>query len=281
VLTRAADAELVLTNKVKLDAALIAALPNLRYIGVLATGYNIIDVAAAAKRGIPVCNVPGYGTASVAQHVFALLLEMTNGAGRYGRVTPDKWSQSTDFCFYEQPLVELEGKTLGILGFGTIGLAVARIGTALGMKVIAHARRPITDAGVTAVDLPTLFRESDVLSLHCPLTPETNQIVKAERLQLMKPTSYLINTARGPLIDEAALADALNAGRLAGAGLDVLSVEPPPPDNPLLHAKNCLLTPHVAWATREARQRLMDQVVANIAAFLAGAPVHDVTASLR
>ena len=281
VLERAAGAELLLTNKVKLNAAHFQALPGLRYIGVLATGYDVVEVIAAAQRGIPVCNVPGYGTRSVAQHVFALLLEMTNGAGRHGHVAPAKWSHSSDFCFYEQPLTELDGKTLGILGFGTIGRAVAHLGAAFGMKVIVHSRRTIIEAGITAVDLPALFRESDVLSLHCPLTPDTRQIVDAARLKLMKPTAWLINTARGNLIDETALAQALDRGELAGAGLDVLSTEPPSPDNPLLHAKNCLLTPHIAWATREARQRLMDQVVANVGAFLAGTPINNVTQSLK
>jgi len=281
VLPRASQADILLTNKVRINAGHLEALPKLRYIGVLATGYDVIEVAAAAARGIPVCNVPGYGTHSVAQHVFALLLEMTNGAGRHGRVAQNKWSHSADFCFYEQPLTELDGKTLGILGFGSIGRAVTRIGTALGMKVIAHSRRPLAEDGVTAVDLPALFRDCDVLSLHCPLTPDTRQIINEERLKLMKPSSYLINTARGNLIDEAALAQALNQGELAGAGLDVLSTEPPAPDNPLLQAKNCLLTPHIAWATREARQRLLNQVITNIEAYLAGSPLHDVTLSVR
>jgi glycerate dehydrogenase len=277
VISRAKGASLLLVNKVKLPAATIEALPDLRYIGVLATGYDVVDSAAAAKRGIAICNVPGYGTPSVAQHVFALLLEMANGTGCYGAVTPKKWSQSVDFCFYEHPLVELSGKTLGILGYGTIGRAVAGIGRALGMKIMIHARRTVTEPGVTAVDVPTLFRESDVLTLHCPATPETRQIVNAEHLKLMKPTSFLINTARGVLIDETALADALNRGQIACAGLDVLSAEPPPTTNPLLQAKNCLITPHVAWASLEARQRLMDQVVANVEAFLAGSPINDVT----
>jgi len=281
VIPRAQGAPLLLVNKVKLPAAVIEALPDLRYIGILATGHDVVDSAAAAKRGIPICNVPGYGTPSVAQHVFALLLEMTNCTGRYGRVTPEKWSRSADFCFYEHPLVELSGKTLGILGYGTIGRAVAGIGRALGMNILVHARRAISEPGVTAVDVPTLFRESDVLTLHCPATPETRQIVNAEHLKLMKPTSFLINTARGVLVDEAALADALNRGQIAGAGLDVLSAEPPPASNPLLQAKNCLLTPHVAWASKEARQRLIDMVVANVKAFLAGAPINDVTRSLR
>jgi len=281
VMTRAKGAPLVLTNKVKLPAAVIEALPELRYIGVLATGHDVVDGTAAAKRGIPVSNVPGYGTASVAQHVFALLLEMTNGAGRYSTVVPKKWSQSSDFCFYEQPLFELEGKTLGILGYGTIGRSVAAIGRALGMEIIVHSRSPVIESDVTAVDLPTLFRNSDVLTLHCPSTNDTRQIVNAERLKTMKPASYLINTARGTLIDEEALAEALNRGEIAGAGLDVLSAEPPPASNPLLQAKNCCITPHVAWASKEARQRLMNQVVANVEAFLAGKPIHDVTHAMR
>jgi glycerate dehydrogenase len=277
VVERAKDAPLILTNKVKLSATTLEALPELRYIGVLATGYDVIDVAAAKARGIPVCNVPGYGTASVAQHVFSLLLEMTNGAGRHGAVAPKKWPQLNDFCFYEQPLIELEGKTLGILGYGTIGRAVAAVGRALGMEIIVHSRSPVIESDVTAVDLPTLFEKSDVLTLHCPSTSDTRQIVNAERLKTMRSTAFLINTARGSLIDETALADALNRGEIAGAGLDVLSVEPPPATNPLLTAKNCLITPHIAWATKEARQRLMNQVVANVEAFLKGAPIHDVT----
>jgi glycerate dehydrogenase len=280
VISRAKDAPLILTNKVKLPAATIEALPELRYIGVLATGHDVVDSTAAKARGIPVCNVPGYGTASVTQHVTALLLEMTNGTGRYGLAAQKKWSQSSDFCFYEQPLMELEGKTLGILGYGAIGRAVAGVGRALGMEIIVHSRSPVVEFDVTTVDLPTLFQKSDVLTLHCPLTSNTQQIVNAERLKTMKPTAFVINTARGSLIDEAALADALNRGEIAGAGLDVLSAEPPPSSNPLLQAKNCLLTPHVAWATKEARQRLMDQVVANVEAFLAGKPIHDVTHTL-
>jgi glycerate dehydrogenase len=281
VVERAKDAEIVLLNKVKFPAATIEALPKLKYIGILATGHDVVDSHAALKRHIPVCNVPGYGTHSVAQHVFALLLEMTNNAGLYGQVSPKKWSQQSDFCFYERPMVELAGKTLGILGFGAIGKAVAGIALVLGMKVITHTRRATEFPGTTPVDLPTLFRESDVLTLHCPATPETRQIINAEHLKLMKPTSYVINTGRGVLIDEPALAEALNHGQIAGAGLDVLSAEPPPTTNPLLTAKNCLITPHVAWATKEARQRLMDKVVANVEAFLAGKPTHDVTAALR
>lgn len=281
VVERAQGAPLIIVNKVKLPAAVQEALPDLRYIGLLSTGYDVVDVAAAAKRGIPVCNVPGYGTYSVAQHVFALLLEMTNGTGCYGQAAPTKWSKSADFCFYEQPLMELADKTMGILGYGTIGRAVAGIARALGMKVIVHSRRPVEEEGISNVDIPTLFRESDVLTLHCPATPETRQIINAERLSLMKPTSYLINTGRGILVDEAALAEALNRGQIAGAGLDVLSTEPPAATNPLLSAKNCLITPHVAWASKEARQRLMDIVVANVKAFLAGKPLNDVTAKLR
>lgn len=274
IAARAKDAEIVLTNKAPLDATTIAALPNLRYIGVLATGYNIVDAAAARARNIPVCNVPEYGTANVAQAVFALILELTNRTGHHAdSVREGRWASCIDWCYWDFPLIELSGRTLGIVGYGRIGAAVARIGAAFGMKVIAHRRSGIP-AGEPAenADIDTIFRESDVVSLHCPLTPETKHLINAERLAQMKPGAFLVNTARGPLIDEPALAAALNAGQIAGAGLDVLSVEPPPADNPLLQAKNCLITPHIAWATREARARLLDVAAGNIRAWQAGTP---------
>jgi glycerate dehydrogenase len=278
---RARDAEVVLTNKTVLDRAVIAALPRLRYIGVLATGYNVVDIKAARERGIPVCNVPEYGTANVAQAAFALLLELTNRTGHHAQtVREGRWTAATDFCYWDFPLVELHGLTLGIVGYGRIGQAVGRIGRAFGMKVLvldASATR-ISGAEARFVDLDTLFRESDVVSLHCPLTPETKELINAARLAQMKPTAFLINTARGGLVNEAALAAALNHGRLAGAGLDVLSIEPPPADNPLLRA-NCIITPHIAWATRDARARLMQVAADNLRAWLQGRPQNVVNAA--
>lgn len=274
VVARAADAEALFTNKVVLSADVLAALPRLRYIGVLATGYNVVDAAAARARGIPVCNVPEYSTPNVAQAVFALLLELTNRTGHHSdTVRAGRWSSSSDFCYWDFPLLELSGRTLGILGYGRIGASVARIARAFDMHVIAHRRKPIpADEPARGVDLETLFRESDVLTLHCPLTDETQGIINAANLARMKPSAFLINTARGPLIDEPPLADALNQERLAGAALDVLSKEPPPGDNPLLTAKNCLITPHIAWATHEARARLLEIAAANLRAWLAGSP---------
>jgi glycerate dehydrogenase len=273
IVPRAADADILLTNKTLLCAETIAALPKLRCIGVLATGYNVVDTAAAKARGIPVCNVPGYGTASVAQHVFALLLELTQHAGHHAQtVREGRWNACPDFCYWDFPLVELAGRTLGIVGYGSIGEAVARIGTAFGMKVIASARRPRSADGVEFVSTEEIFRSADVVTLHCPLTAETSGLVNAARIATMKPAAFLINTGRGPLVVEQDLADALDAGRIAGAGLDVLSTEPPKGGSPLLGAKNCIITPHIAWATRSARSRLMDVVVENLRAFLAGEP---------
>jgi glycerate dehydrogenase len=253
----------------------IAAAANLSYVGVLATGYNIVDIDAAAARAIPVTNVPTYGTRSVAQHVFAHVLTFAHHVEHHAQSVRDgRWSQSEDFCYWDFPLVELAGKTMGIIGLGRIGQATAELATAFGMHVIAYdpvspARAP---GGVQLTDLEHVFRESDFLSLHCPLTAESQQLVNASRLALMKPTAVLINTSRGPLVDETALAAALNEGRLAAAGLDVLAVEPPQADNPLLTAKNCTITPHIAWATREARSRLMDVAIENVKAFLDGRP---------
>jgi glycerate dehydrogenase len=272
---RAGEADLVLTNKVVLDRGAIAALPRLRYIGVLATGYNVVDLAAARERGIVVTNVPEYSTRSVAQMVFALLLELCQHAGAHSEaVRAGRWTTSIDFSFWDYPLVELDGRTLGIVGLGRIGRAVAALGQAFGMRVLAYQHRPkAAPAGVaTTASLDELFRQSDVVTLHCPLTAETKGLVNAERLSMMKRTAFLINTGRGPLVVEQDLADALNAGRIAGAGLDVLSQEPPPASNPLLAAKNCIITPHCAWATQAARGRLMTTVVENVRAFLAGAP---------
>lgn len=275
VVPRAQGASLVLTNKTPLDAATIAALPELRYIGVLATGYNVVDVVAARARRVVVANVPAYGTPSVAQAVFALLLELTHRTGHHAdAVRAGRWSACPDFSFWDFPLVELAGRTFGIVGYGQIGRAVARLAAAFGMKVIATKsdERPGRDGEVELVAMDTLFREADVISLHCPLTPKTQGLINAARLGAMKPTALLINTGRGPLIVESDLAAALDAGRIAGAGLDVLSVEPPPPGHPLFAARNCLITPHFAWATREARARLIETATENVRAFLAGTP---------
>jgi len=273
VVERAAGAEVVLTNKVVLDGAVMARLPALKYIGVLATGYNVVDTAAARERGIVVTNVPAYSTRSVAQLVMALVLELAHHVGDHSRgVREGRWTASKDFAYWDWPLVELEGLVMGIVGFGQTGRAVADLARAFGMHVLVHTRTPTAGPGVEFVDLATLLRRSDVVSLHCPLTPQTEGLVNAKRLALMKPTAFLINTSRGPVVNERDLAEALSAGRIAGAGLDVLSTEPPKADNPLLGAKNCFITPHFAWATRAARERMMKTVVANVRAFLAGRP---------
>ncbi|HUS04755.1 MAG TPA: D-2-hydroxyacid dehydrogenase [Bryobacteraceae bacterium] len=264
----AADADLVLTNKTPLRQDVLEQLPKLRYIGVLATGYDVVDVAAARSRGITVTNVPAYGSASVAQLVFALLLELCHHTALHSEmVRRGAWSQNPDWSFWRTPLIELSGKTLGIIGMGRIGSQVARIGSAFGMKTLAASRT--SREGSTSLE--ELLRKSDVVSLHCPLTADTRSLINAERLALMKPAAFLINTARGALVNEQDLADALNQDRLAGAGIDVLPVEPPP-DSPLFRAKNCIITPHLAWATKEARTRLMDVACQNVAAFLNGAP---------
>ena len=272
---RAKTAEIVLTNKTVLTADIIDRLEQLRYIGVLATGYNVVDVGAARKRGIPVANVPTYGTESVAQMVFAHLLNLTQHVAQHAEtVKAGRWSACPDFCYWDSPLIELQGLTMGIVGLGRIGRAVARLARAFGMKVIAHdiVTPSSVPEGCKMVGLKDMFRRADVVSLHCPLTPQTDCLVNKERLALMKPTAFLVNTSRGPLIDEQALAEALNGGKIAGAGLDVVATEPPTQDNPLLKAKNCYVTPHIAWATRAARKRLLQVSVENVAAFLDGRP---------
>jgi glycerate dehydrogenase len=274
VVARSAGAQMLLTNKTVLSREILDQLPDLRYIGVLATGYNVVDVAAAAARGIPVTNVPEYGTMSVVQMVFAHVLNLCQHVGEHSaRVRQGAWCRSEDFCFWDYPLVELCGLTLGIVGYGRIGSAVARVAEAFGMKVMAHdpavaAAGPTGDTVMT--DIETLFRQSDVVSLHCPLTENTRGLVNARLLGLMKPDAFLINTSRGPLVDEAALAEALNTGRLAGAGVDVLAVEPASGDCPLLDADRCYVTPHIAWATAAARQRLMTTAFQNARAFVEG-----------
>ena len=276
---RAADCEIVVTNKAILSRGVIQQLPRLRYIGVTATGYNIVDIDAARLRDVPVTNVPDYGAASVAQMAFCHLLNLTQHVAEHARlVSAGRWTQCSDFCFWDYPLVELANMSIGIVGFGSIGQKVAELARAFAMNVLAYDVAPPKRMGagvfqnVRFVGLEELFHQSDVISLHCPLTPENRQLVNAERLGWMKRSALLINTSRGPLVDEAAVAEALNTGRIAGAGFDVLSTEPPPADNPLLAAKNCYITPHIGWATRAARQRLLDTTVANVRAFLAGKP---------
>ena len=273
---RAAAAEIVLTTKAPLSAATLQQLPNLKYIGVVATGYNMIDIAAAKARGIVVTNIPTYGTSSVAQFTFALLLELCHRVGMHSEaVRHGEWSRSPDWSFWKSPQVELAGKTIGIIGFGRIGRQAASIAHALGMRVVANDS-VTSDApeypGFAWLPVDHLLAEADVVSLHCPLTAENTGLINRRRLATMKSTALLLNTSRGPLIVEQDLADALNAGVIAGAGLDVLSVEPPPESNPLIGARNCIVTPHIAWATKEARQRLVEVAVENLRAFVAGHP---------
>ena len=272
---RCTDADIVLTNKVPLTKDTLQKLPQLKLISVLATGYNVIDTIAAKEQGIIVCNAPAYGTASVAQHVFALLLELTNHVGRNANATAaGKWQQSIDWCFTEAPLMELDGKTMGIVGFGNIGQQTARIATAFGMNIIYfNPSNKGTHLG-TPVDVDTLFAQSDVISLHCSLNAGNHGFVNKDLLHKMKPSAIIINTARGQLINEHDLAEALNNNVIGGAALDVLSKEPPLLDNPLIGAKNCIITPHTAWISKEARQRIMDITAANIKAFLQDQPIH-------
>ncbi len=278
VVERARDAEIVLTNKTVLDAETIAQLPRLQLICVLATGYNIVDIAAARRRGVPVVNVPEYGTDSVAQHTFALLLELCHRVGVHDRLVHESaWARAPDFCFWHMPPVELRGLAMGIVGFGRIGQRVGEIAHAFGMRVFAAGgrRRPTPPYGnFHWLDIPELFALADVVSLHCPLTAENAGFVNRELLARMKPSAFLLNTARGGLVDEQALADALAAGRLAGAALDVVSAEPIRPDNPLLRVPNCILTPHMAWGSLAARRRLVEATAKNVAAFLEGRPVN-------
>jgi glycerate dehydrogenase len=278
---RAAGAEIVLTNKTHLDAASIAALPALRFIGVLATGYDVVDVRAARARGIAVANVPEYSTDSVAQHTIALLLELANAVGEHDRAVHEgEWERSIDFCFWRRTLVELAGLRFGVIGFGLIGRRVGALANAFGMQVLAGGRSkqgPPASAAPYPFEWRTiedLLPEADVVSLHCPLTPESRHLVDAKFLERMRRSAFLINTARGGLVDEAALAAALAAGTIAGAAVDVASTEPIAAQNPLLHAPRCILTPHIAWATRAARARLMATSVANVRAFLAGTPTN-------
>jgi len=274
---RISNAEIVLTNKAILNKELIDGAKKLKYIGVMATGYNIVDIVAAQTKDIVVTNVPFYSTASVAQLTFALILELANHTALYAESVRDgDWIKSNDFSYHLKPIMELRDKTLGVIGLGQIGQAVAKIAIAFGMKVIASHKHPERDQmeGVTFVDEKTSFREADIVSLHCPLNEKNTKFVNKELLAIMKPTAFLINTSRGGLINEPDLAEALNKETIAGAALDVLSTEPPVASNPLLQAKNCLITPHIAWATFEARSRLMSVVVNNIKSFLEGKVEH-------
>lgn len=276
IVERAADADIVLTNKVPFSADTLRQLPRLRFICVLATGYNIIDTEAAARQGVVVANIPAYSTMSVAQMAFAHILNITNHVASYAREVADgKWTNCPDFCFWDSALTELAGKTMGIVGLGNTGMATARIAVAMGMKVVAMTSKSADTLpeGITPAPLDDVLASADVVSLHCPLTPSTRHLINAASIAKMKPSAILINTGRGPLVDEQAVADALNGGRLAAFGADVLSQEPPHGDNPLLSARNCFLTPHIAWATLEARTRLMSIATENVRQFIAGKPV--------
>lgn len=274
-IARIADAQIVITNKTPLPRAVFEACPAIRMVGVLATGYNVIDIACAKEQGIPVCNVPAYGTASVSQYAIALLLEACHHIGHHNdAVHAGRWASCPDWCFWDYPLVELEHKTIGILGFGRIGQATGRVAAALGMRVLAHDIFP-TDAGRAIgeyVDLDTLLAQSDVIALHCNLTKESEGVICRKNIEKMKDSVILVNNARGQLIVEQDLADALESGKVAAAALDVVSTEPIREDNPLLRAKNCILTPHISWAPIESRQRIMDCTVENVRMFLAGTP---------
>ena len=275
---RCSGATAVLTNKVPFSAETLEKLPALRYIGVTATGYNIIDTAAAKRLGIVVTNVPAYGTASVVQMTFALLLELTLHVQRHSDAVMDgKWTRSKDFCFWDYPLVELAGKTMGIIGMGDIGGKVADIAGAFDMHILGNSRTRTDQShrpNFAWASVHELLERSDVVSIHAPLTPETRGLINKVTLNRMKPTAFLLNTSRGPIIVEEDLAEALNSGRIAGAGIDVLSVEPPPAGNPLFGAKNCIITPHISWATKEARTRLMAGSLANLAAWRSGQPIN-------
>jgi glycerate dehydrogenase len=279
VIPRIAGADIILTNKTVIKRDAMEAAPELKYIGVLATGYNVVDIDAARERKIIVTNIPAYSTPSVGQMVFAHILNITQQVKHHSdEVHKGRWSESKDFCFRDTPLIELLGKKIGIVGLGQIGYNVARIALGFGMKVWAYTSKSRLQLPpeIRKMELDQLFRECDIVTLHCPLNDETRGMVNARRLGLMKPTSILINTGRGPLINEQELADALNSGQIYAAGLDVLSSEPPRPDNPLLTAKNCYITPHIAWATYEARQRLMQIAVENVNAFVQGSPINNV-----
>ena len=276
-ISRIGDAEAVLTNKTPLPKAVIDASPNLKYIGVLATGYNVVDVDAAKEKGIVVSNIPSYGTAAVGQFAIALLLEICHNIGHHNQAVKEgRWESNHDWCFWDYPLIELAGKTMGIIGFGRIGQATGKIAKALGMRVIANDEFPSEGGKEIAeyVSREELFAQADVISLHCPLFPSTQGLVDKENIAKMKDGVIILNNSRGQLIVEQDLADALNAGKVYAAGLDVVSTEPIKGDNPLLEAKNCIITPHISWAPKESRQRLMDIAVENLERFIKGEPVN-------
>jgi glycerate dehydrogenase len=272
---------MILTNKTIIDRAVMDACPNLKYIGLFATGYNVVDVEAAAEKGIVVCNAPAYSTAGVAQLAIALMLHFYSMAAEHDRrVHAGEWQQSADFCFYDRQICELGGKTLGLIGFGNIAKQVARIALAFDMKILVYNRTVYPEyenENLHFVSLPELYQQSDIISIHCPLFEETRGMINRQAIEQMKPNAILINTARGPIINEADLADALNRGRIAGAGVDVVSVEPIRADNPLLQAKNCVITPHIGWAGRESRERLLEIVYQNIKGFLSGHIINQVS----
>lgn len=277
IIARIADSEIVLLNKVPIDAEILDCCPTIKLICCLSTGYNVVDIHAARARNIPVCNVPAYSTAAVSQFTFALLLELCHRIGHHDKTVHDgKWASCPDFCYWDTPQMELAGKTIGIIGFGRIGQAVGRIARAMGMKVLAYSRsrRPEGEEIAEYVDLDTLLAHSDIVSLHCPLFPETENLINAATIAKMKDGAILLNTARGQVIDETAVADALNSGKLRGAAMDVVSEEPISPTNPLLTAPNCIITPHMAWAPMETRQRILDVTVENINGYLSGNPVN-------
>lgn len=274
---RIGDAEIVLTNKTPLTRNVITACPNLKFISVLATGYNVVDCACAREKGIPVSNVPTYGTASVGQFAIALLLEICHHIGHHNEsVHAGAWENCQDWCYWDYPLIELDGKTLGVIGFGRIGQTTGKIARAMGMRVLAYDSFPNESGRAIAsyVSLEELLAQSDVIAVHCPLFPETQGIINKETIAKMKDGVVLINNSRGPLVVEQDLADALNSGKVAAAGLDVVSTEPIRGDNPLLNAKNCIITPHISWAPRESRQRIMDCSISNVKSFLEGRPVN-------
>lgn len=277
---RAADADIVLTNKVVMDREMMALLPRLKYIGVLATGYNVVDIEAAREKDIIVTNVPAYSTESVAQTVFAHLLTVTNRTEHYAQQNRlGRWAENRDFCYWDTELTELAGKTMGIVGLGHIGRRVAEIALAFGMQVKAMTSKKAEElpAGIQKAELQSLLASADVVSLHCPLTEDTRHLIHRETIRLMKPSAILINTGRGPLVDDEALAEALNEGRLRAYCADVVTEEPPKADHPLLHAPNAFITPHIAWATVEARKRLLQTAIGNVEAFVNGHPVNVVS----
>jgi len=277
VVERCKDADVVLTNKVVFDANTINQLSQLKYIGVLATGYNVVDLDAATQHGITVTNIPAYSTDSVAQMVWAHILNITNQVAHYAEDNRNgRWTTCQDFCYYDFPHIELSGKNMGIVGLGNTGMAVARIALAFNMKVLAYTSKKSLPAGITSVSVDKLFSESDIISLHCPLTPSTHHLVDTTRISLMKNSAILINASRGPVVDDSAVAQALHDKKIAAYGADVLTTEPPKPSNPLLNTPNCYLTPHIAWATIEARTRLIQTAITNIKAFAEGKPINKV-----